>query len=588
MTLLQILNIIKRHWWIILLTLAITVLGALAVTRFVPVRYSAVAMLRVQTAVEGAVGQYSSYNIFYADRLMRTYSHIAVSTPVIEEVAARLGLSSIPNADVRVIADTELMEITVADTDPYAAASIVNMLAQILVERSQDLYGSGVSESQILQEQLTQLETEIAAAQSQYAALLTTPEPNIEQITEAERALAVKQGIYTNLLTQLQNAEAEDALRLNAVSIVEQASVPTRPSQPNVPVIVMLTSAFGLITGLGLALTAENLDSRLRSNLDIERMTGLPVLGQIPHLRLGRFKVRKLSTEHQAAFRRLWINLSVVLSKRDQLTLIKGIGAIYSARLHKAGITTCRQIAEMRPEDLGRAAGMPEWSLNRTTQWIEQAQALVASENKTSAAHNGPFVLLVTSARSGEGKSAIAASLGASAARCDLRALLIDADLWRPTLHQMVEVPNDTGLIDILSHQNTVEDAIQHTSIPQLDILASGGALRSGESFPGFDNLQAQVLDPLTNYDLIVIDSPAQLEIADAPMLARVAEAVLAVVSYERTQNADLKSLMRQLLHVNAHTVGVVLNRVPRRYSLYHYTTTPADSLPGRAMVTES
>lgn len=573
MTLLQYLTIMKRHGWVIVLTLLAALTGGVVVTKLMPVSYSASAMLRVQTAVEGGVGQYNSYNIFYADRLMRTYSHIVVSTPVLENVVSRLKLPSLPSVDVRIVADTELIQITVSDPDPNIAAQTVNTLGEVLIEHSLELYGNSISESEILHEQLTQMEDELSTAQTNYSHLLKDPTASPAQVTDAERLISAKQEIYETLLTQYQNARMEDVQRMNAVSIIERADVPSTPSKPNLVLNLVLTTLFGLVAGVGLALTAESLDSRLRSTEDMEHISGLPVLGQLPLVRSRKATLYKPASEQHAPFRRLWLHLSAaIISKNDQLTQIKGIGTVYSTRLYRAGIRTCRQIADMKPEELGRAAQMPPWSMKRTTEWIEQARALEAMNNDQTQRRHEPYVMLITSARSSEGKSTIAANLAAAAAYCDQSVLLIDADLWRPSLHNIVEQPNYSGLLELLREQIPIESAIQSTTIANLDILTSGGILQNGELFAGFDKLRMQVLEHLHDYDVIIIDGPPQLEVADALTLARLVESVLLVVAYGVTRRDDLTTSVHQLYQANVQPVGLIVNRVPQRYSSYYYT----------------
>ncbi|MBL8132622.1 MAG: AAA family ATPase [Anaerolineae bacterium] len=575
MTLHDYLSILRRRGWIILLTLVVAISAGVVLTKGMTPVYEASAMLRVLTANEGQIGQYSNYNIFYADRLMRTYSHIAASAPVVAEVVDRLQLAEPPGIEIQIIADTELMKLTAEHRDPALAAAIVNTLSDVLVARSRELYGEGVLGSEILGEQLAQVELEFSDAQAEYLRALNDSAATQEDIDDARQMMVLKQGIYVSLQTQYQNAQAEEMLRLNAVQIVETAAVPDSPSRPNLILNVALTALFGIVAGSGLAFAAESLDTRMHSSQELEETADLPILGQVPAARRRSSAIFDLGTSHYAAFRRAWIHISAVLDKHDQLMSIKGIGAVYGARLRQAGITSYRQLASMTPDELGAVAGIQGWAANQTARWIEQAQRHLYNNGSSSAAHP-PLLLLVTSARAGEGKSTCSANLAVAAAHCDQRVLLIDSDLWLPTQHQLFGTANEVGLIDVLRGRATLKTAVQHTGYVNVDLLTSGSPLSAGDGIPGFDTLPALIFGGSRAYDIIIVDSPALLEMADSAVLARNVGAVLLVVAYARTSRRDLTSAIRLLHQVEATPVGMLVNRAPKRDDYYYSHRQPS------------
>ena len=81
---------------------------------------------------------------------------------------------------------------------------------------------------------------------------------------------------------------------------------------------------------------------------------------------------------------------------------------------------------------------------------------------------------VVVSAGAGEGKSTTVFNLATVFAQSGQRVLLVDSDLRRPTLHKLLKVSNSIGLTNYLLKQNTLEEVIQRTSLPTLDLMASG------------------------------------------------------------------------------------------------------------------
>ncbi|HSJ52419.1 MAG TPA: polysaccharide biosynthesis tyrosine autokinase [Anaerolineae bacterium] len=272
--------------WLIAATTVATVLVVLVGMLLVTPLYEASAKLRVFTAARGSV-DWVDYDIAYTERLMNTYSQLATSQPVLQELAQQLNLGSLPEISAGVVADTELMEINVEGADPVLVTAVANGLAQILVARSEDYAGGGRTAQDILSEQLTQAEEELAEAQTGYAEALGQTPQDSARIAAMSRSVDLKQEVYTALLQQYERTRVAEELRSNSLSIVEPATLPGAPSKPNRMANLLLGALVGLVAGSGLALLFERLDTRVQSTEEIEETTGLPTLGRIPFVRKG-------------------------------------------------------------------------------------------------------------------------------------------------------------------------------------------------------------------------------------------------------------------------------------------------------------
>jgi len=219
--------IIWRRRWVLVFTVLATLAVVAAGTALTAPTYSAAAILRVATASSGSVS-YTDY--VYADRLVNTYVHISTSRPVLEQLAARLNRAEAPPVQVQIVTNTELLSISVEDSDPQQAALAANTLATILIEQSQSLYtGGGRDPKDILADQLTQIETELTAARAAYDDLVRNSPSDSEAIAAASSAIDLKQNTYATLLEQYEQARLSDALRANTISVLEPAIPPEKP-----------------------------------------------------------------------------------------------------------------------------------------------------------------------------------------------------------------------------------------------------------------------------------------------------------------------------------------------------------------------
>src|SRR5205814_6475935 len=115
-------------------------------------------------------------DVTYADRLMLTYSKIAVSEPVLKQLSDKLGLNSPPQVQVDIVAGTELMKIKVKDRNPVLAQNAANALIDILIADFKDVYAKGGKTAQeILNEQIAKTQDELSQARAKYNELVAKP-----------------------------------------------------------------------------------------------------------------------------------------------------------------------------------------------------------------------------------------------------------------------------------------------------------------------------------------------------------------------------------------------------------------------------
>ncbi len=147
-------NILMRRKWVIIITaMAILVIVAIGLLIAPPV-YEATSKIRIMTATSGGK-DYVNYDLTYTERLMQTYTEIAKSVPVTTELLSRMNVTTVkelPTVTISIIPDTELLAITAEDVDPQKAMQAANILSDILISRSAELFSKTSVESVTLME----------------------------------------------------------------------------------------------------------------------------------------------------------------------------------------------------------------------------------------------------------------------------------------------------------------------------------------------------------------------------------------------------------------------------------------------------
>ncbi|NCC20986.1 MAG: hypothetical protein EOM26_00820 [Alphaproteobacteria bacterium] len=186
-----------------------------------------------------------------------------------------------------------------------------------------------------------------------------------------------------------------------------------------------------------------------------------------------------------------------------------------------------------------------------------------------------PKVVAITSSFPGEGKTTLSAWLGKLAAKSGEKAIIIDCDLRRPRLHAAFGQDNSISIVEYLTGQAKLEDVIH--SDPQ-----SGAHVIFGRAVPGsaIDLLGKAEMETLLSvlrqtYDLVILDSPACLAVADSKLLAKRSDCTLYAVSWNETPREVVATGLKQFVDIGHEKMAFVLTNVDvRRHVKYGYGDT--------------
>jgi len=320
---------------------------------------------------------------------------------------------------------------------------------------------------------------------------------------------------YKSLDNRMSEVDLSQVLRANNVRVIDAAVSGGAPVRPKLPVNLAMGLVLGIFGGCALAFFMEYLDVTVKTREDIEQVIGIPMLGVVPALDPEDLRTLKSDVER-----------AVFVHARPRSTVAECLRSI------------------------------------RTNVMFRTPQ-------------RGVRTLLVTSAAPREGKSFTSINLSTIIAMTGSRVLLIDADLRRPAMHKRFGMTNEEGLCALFSGEMSFEQVVQHSHVPGLDVLVAGPPPPNPGELLGGGHM-AKLLESLTDYDVIVIDTPPVNVVADPLVLSELADGVVLVVEANRTSRNVVLQAHTRLKEMNAQILGAIVNKLNIRtagYGYYYYDT---------------
>ncbi len=451
-------------------------------------------------------------------RVVKNEMEVIKSEPVEAAVREQLG----PGTKVAVsqVGDTDVVKVKGRSTDRVRAAAIAKAYATAYIEfrRAEVLEDLNAATTNVqgkinaLQGQVDSLDKQISeVVDRQIAAALAQARAVNPQAVDPSQYLrsepvaglsARREQLLSQqavLKQQLDQLQLDAELRTGGAQLVTTTAIPTFEVTPHPVRTAIVALVLSLLVGIGLAFLLEYLDDRIRTKEDLDGlMPEVPVLGLTPVL--PKWKDRSLPY-----------------------------------------LVTVAEPSSPAAESFR--------SLRTALQFV--------------GVERPPRVFQVTSARSGEGKTTVVSNLAVVLARAGQRVVIVDADLRRPRLHEFFGLSNSVGLTSLFVPATTLETALQ--SVPGVENLA---LLPSGPLPPDPSELlsakqTARVLADLqADFDVVLVDCPPVLPVADAIALSAWVDATILVVAAGMTARKEVRRTLELLNHAEAHLVGSVLTRV--------------------------
>lgn len=343
--------------------------------------------------------------------------------------------------------------------------------------------------------------------------LTETLDARLIELKSLETEAIRNETFFKNLDTRMEEVDLSQVIRANNVRFVDPAIPGTDPVRPKILVNLGMALVLGLVGGCGLAFFAEYLDATVKSKEDVEYVIGAAFLGVVPRISPTHLK----TLEHKR-------DQNIIVYARPRSTVAECLRTIRTNILFRLGNQEVRR-------------------------------------------------LLITSAAPREGKSFISSNISAIMAMAGSKVLAIDADLRRPTLHKLFDMPNTVGLANVLAGQVTAEQAIQPSHVPDLHVLTAGTTPPNPAELLENGSL-TRLLDALKQYDTIIIDSPPVNAVADPLVLSGLVDGVVFVVETNQTNRSMVRNARMRLSEMNARILGAVVNKLDVKragYGYYYY-----------------
>ena len=427
-------------------------------------------------------------------------------------------------------------------------------LAQVSRDvRQTDLTEADVAQDKANRERLDLAEQKLDQAQLYYDSLRIRPSSYEGQLAPYLQDVNFKEQIYTVLLENYEQARLNEAIRINAITVVEPAGLPREPTQPRTSLNLALGILVGLFAGVGLAILVDSLDSSIRGRDDVERLSTLPILVEIPDSSTGwggAFRRRSLDPENNLeqseAFRTLRANLvggqsdspagSIMVTSSEPGEGKSTIVAKLAASFAQTGASVV-----VVDSDLRMPAQHEIW---KVSDQIGLTTVLTGEAHLDEAMQASPIaeVKIITSGPTASNTS------------------------------QLLGSPETAALLEQLRDQLKVAD---------VQVLTSGPISANASDLLGSPKMSSIVEQLTAKFDYVLFDTPDLLSVADAHMLAKYVDSVILVVALKRVSAGELEQSLHQLAASRAKVAGIVINRSkPSRNHRQRYSNSrPLSSL---------
>lgn len=181
-------------------------------------------------------------------------------------------------------------------------------------------------------------------------------------------------------------------------------------------------------------------------------------------------------------------------------------------------------------------------------------------------------VLMMTSGTEAEGKTTSTVNLAIAFAQEGKKVLLMECDLRKPRIHEIVHTKKTPGLTDVLSGKKTIEEAADKlVEVANLDLLTSGVLPPSPSDLFGTAVFGKFIEAAREKYDIVLMDTPPILHVSDAAILSRHVDGVVLVVAKNESKKDAVLECVKALRQVGANILGVLITKDPIGKKAYHY-----------------
>tara|TARA_R110002124_G_scaffold129483_1_gene290928 strand:- start:228560 stop:230830 length:2271 start_codon:yes stop_codon:yes gene_type:complete len=331
------------------------------------------------------------------------------------------------------------------------------------------------------------------------------------RLRELEGEAAAIRQVFETFLGRYKNADHQDGLSEADAQVLSYASIPQSPFYPNKPLLLSVSALLGLIVALGLIIILESLANTYRSALKIEKDTGLICVGAIPSVKVGKNE-----------------NISDYVIQNPTSVVTEALRSMKT-------VVSLNQKNQGKPLD----------------------------------------VLAITSSLPSEGKSTISVWLARLLALSGKRVLLIDCDLRRPAVHNIMDHKNDLSLVEYLTDKAKMNEVICKDPVTGLEFILGRSVSNTALDLLTSERMEDLIKTVRKDYDLVILDTPACMAVSDSCVLAGYADHVIYAVCWDKTPRDIALSGLKKLRDLGFNDLTVAFSLVDlKRQAKYGYGET--------------
>lgn len=340
-------------------------------------------------------------------------------------------------------------------------------------------------------------------------------------LNRLERSLMTREQLYVTLVEKLQEARIAEQSELGYVDIIDEAIVPDAPVRPRTKLNLIFGAFLGLLLGVGLAFVRNAVDNKVRTPESL-RKAGISVLSVIPAM---------------------------------DLMVNEDFGGedFYPYEGHQYSTSLITLLNPLSP--------------------LAEGYRRLASNLNFSRPDNPIRSVVVTSPTMGDGKTSTALNLAIVFAQMGRRTVYVDADLRRAAGHVRMDVPREPGIVDLLFREKGDSVSRFATIVDGLYLIPAGRKVPNPSEILESRKLRDLLSQLQGEFEVVIIDSPPVLAVADVLSLSSRSDATVLVCSAGRTTWPLLERSLQDLSAVKSKFSGIVLNRFDPKsaYGSYAY-----------------
>jgi len=343
--------------------------------------------------------------------------------------------------------------------------------------------------------------------------------------------------IFEMMLQRVKEASLAAAMRDSNVLVVDRARPPLLPYRPSLPMNSAIGLCGGVIFGFGFILLRERVDRRISAPGDAQAYLDLPELGVIP-------------LDEGVVHRQLGNGLQP------------------------------RRPAQSLPRSKADCPELATWK-RKPSLVAECVRTALTSILLPSDNGEGPQVIVITSPCPGDGKTTVASNLAIAVAEIGRKVLLIDGDLRRPRLNKVFSAGNNWGLSDVLRGDGPLEDVpavhlVLETEVSGLYLLPGGSCGITPTNLFYSPRMSTLLKRLRAEFDMILIDAPPMIHLADARVLGHLSDGVVLVIRAGQTTTESAIFARQRFAEDGTRVLGTILNSWdPRTSGNYGYNGYP-------------